>query len=98
MVSQEFVNNHPNWGCLKSFMNVPFSDQPGLDYTMSRLIKKKGSVARRKTRPQYLSSFPFLFPLIFNFAEQIIKKLAIFFDFVLLSLLRKKQFPIICSN
>src|SRR3989339_2222792 len=39
------------------------------------------------------SLYPFLFPLIFNFAEKIIKKLAIFFGFVLLSLLRKKQFP-----
>ena len=42
-------NNHPNWGCLKSLINVPFADYPGLHYTVSRLMKKKVSVARLKS-------------------------------------------------
>ena len=42
-------NNQPNWGCLKSLMNVPFADYPGLHYTVSRLMKKKVSVARLKS-------------------------------------------------
>ena len=34
-------------------MNVPFADYLGLHYTVSRLMGKKVSVARLKTRPQY---------------------------------------------
>ena len=50
-------NNQPNWGCLKSLMNVPFANYPVLDYTMSKLMQKIGFNSKIKDQTPIPSPF-----------------------------------------